>query len=111
MLRETKVIRISAQFLVAGLGDQKIVFQPKATAPGPVNARFDREHHSFFYGSGAGLVGIRPLVRARADTVANGMRRLSRIATFGDAGANQFVELGKAGAVACERNCLSENFQ
>ena len=46
---------------------------------------------------------IRLLVGPRANAVADRMRWLSGISAFGDACSNQFIEFGKAGAVANER--------
>ena len=46
---------------------------------------------------------------ASPDAVANRVRRLSRVSTFGNARANQFIEFGKASAVVRESHGTVEN--
>ena len=54
---------------------------------------------------------VGPFMGASADSVADRVGGLSGVSTFGDARANEFVEFGKAGAVARERNRAVENLQ
>jgi hypothetical protein len=77
MFCQTEIVRVGAQFFVAVFCDQKIVFQTQTSAARPVNAGFDRQHHPFLDCARAGLVRIRPLVGAGADTVADGVGGLS----------------------------------
>src|SRR5947208_1549356 len=66
------------------------------SAPLPVRAGLDREHHSLFDGAAGGLVGERRLVCARADAVCDRMRGLVE-PRVDDAGPDQAVELCEAG--------------
>src|SRR5271155_776834 len=110
-LGQTEIIWICTHFFVTRFSDQKIVFQTQTSAAGPVNAGFDRQHHSLFYCACSGLVRIRPFVSAGANAMANGMRRLSGISAFGDAGAYELVEFREAGAVVRETNGTVEDLQ
>src|SRR5271166_3167018 len=109
MFCQTKIVRVGAHFVVAGFGDEKVILQPQASAAGPVNAGFNGQHHSFSHCSGSRLVRVGPFVGTGADAVADGVGRLSGVSAFGDAGANQLVEFGKAGALARKTNGIIEN--
>ena len=78
----------------------QLSFDAQAAAALPVDPRLDREHHSLADRARAGLVRVGRLVRAGADAVRDGMRRLTGVAGLGDAGANEPVELGQVGPVA-----------
>src|ERR1035437_497415 len=108
---QTEIVWVGAQLLVAGFGDQKIVFQTQASAARPVNARLDCQHHAFFYSAGACLVRVGPLVGAGTDAVADGVGGLSGVSTFGDARSNELVEFGKARSRAREGNGAVEDFK
>src|SRR5436305_12977877 len=95
----SEVVRVARQLLGAVGSDQEVVLDPQAAAPLPVRAGLDREHHSLFDGAAGGLVGVRRLVRARADAVCDRMRGL--VETRVDAaGPDQAVERAEAGAGA-----------
>src|SRR5439155_16049082 len=68
----------------------------------PVRAGLDREHHPRLDRPAARLVGVRRLVRAGADAVADRVRRLARVAGLRETVADQPVELGEARAGAGE---------
>src|SRR5580658_3515982 len=85
---QPKVIRIAAQFFVAFVGYQKIVFESQASASGPINPGFDGQHHPFLDGASSGLMRIGELMGTRSDPVTDGMRRLTRISTVRDTSAN-----------------------
>src|ERR1700694_2482210 len=88
-----------------------MVCQQEAPSAGPVNSGLDRHDHSLFYCAGTGLVRVGPLVGAGADAVADGGGGLPGVATFGDAGANELVELWETGTVTRKGNSVVENFQ
>src|SRR5258708_2802856 len=91
-LHQTEIVRVATKFFVAVFGDQKIIFQSQSSAALPINAGLNCQHHSLFYGAGASLVSVGPFVCPRSNSVADRMGGLSRISTFGNARANQFVE-------------------
>ena len=64
------------QLLDAVGGDEEVVLDAQPAAAVPVDAGLDREHHALLELAAAGLVRVRRLVRARADAVADRMRRL-----------------------------------
>src|ERR1700680_3353215 len=85
---EAKIVGVGTELFVALLSNQEVVFQAEPAAAGPINSRLNRQHHSLFHGSGSRLMGVRRLVRPCAYAVADGMRRLTGIASFGNARAN-----------------------
>src|SRR5947209_8059605 len=100
-----KVVRVAGQLLGAVRGDEEVVLDAKAAAAVPVRAGLDREHHAFLHRAAAGLVRVRRLVGPRADAVGDRMCRLLRKSSFGDAGADQPIELGetRAGTAVVDR--------
>src|SRR6185503_16256973 len=88
--------------------DQEVVLDAEPAAPGPVRAGLDREHHALLELADAGLMGIRRLVRPRADAVTDRVRRLARVAHSLDALAHAAVELGhgRAGPDVLERTVV-----
>src|ERR1700680_5298041 len=96
---QTEIIRVSTEFFVAVLRDQEVIFEAEPAAARPVNPRLDRQHHSLFHGSRSRLMRVRRLVRPCAYTVADRMRRLSWIASFGNARANQPIQLRDTSAL------------
>src|SRR5205807_7310779 len=73
-------VREGGELLGAGGGDEEVVLEAEAAALGPVDARLDRQHHALADLAATRLVGVPRLVRAGADTMADGVRRLPRIA-------------------------------
>ena len=71
-------VRERRELLGARRGDQEVVLDAQAAAAVPVAARLDREHHALFDLAAARLMRVRRLVRARADAVADRVRRLAR---------------------------------
>src|SRR3982074_914377 len=86
---QTEIVRVRTEFFVAGLRDQGVIFEAEPAAARPVDSWLDRQHHSLFHGSRSRLMRVRRLVRPCADTVADRRRRLSGVASFGTAGADQ----------------------
>src|SRR3954447_2546727 len=95
----TEVVRVARQLLRAVGSDQEVVLDPQAAAALPVRARLDREDHALFHGAAGGLVRVWALLRGRADAVCDRMGRLVE-PRGDDAGPDQAIELGEAGAGA-----------
>src|SRR5438132_10334005 len=108
---EPEVVGKRAQLLVAAGGDPEIIFQAQAAAAGPVNSGFDGQNHSFADCTCARLMRVGRLVRAGAHAVTDGMRGLSGISAFGDAAADEAIELREAGAIASEGAGFVEDLQ
>ena len=85
-------------FSAPACGDQEVVLDAQPATAFPVAAGLDREHHAGGDLRVGGPVGVRRLVGARADPVADRVRRLARIARLGDPLAHEHVELGEARA-------------
>src|SRR3954452_21213868 len=95
----TEVVRVARQLLRAVGSDQEVVLDPQAAAALPVRAGLDRKHHPLFDGAAGGLMRVWRLVCARADAVCDRMGWLLET-RVDDAGPDQAVELGEAGAGA-----------
>src|SRR5215468_4998694 len=83
-ISQTKVVWIAAQLLVAAVGDQEVVLQTQSPAARPVNSRLDCQHHPLSDRARPCLMRKRWFMRACTDTMADGMRGLTRIPPLRD---------------------------
>src|SRR5215467_7308072 len=103
-----EIVRIRAQLFAAAIGDPKIVFKAQPAATRPVNARLNGEHHAFANSARARLMPIRWLMRAGANSVADGVRRLPGVSPFRNSRTDQVIQLRKARSVSCETHGFVE---
>ncbi len=108
---QTEIVWVGTEFFVAGFCEEEVVFETQASAAGPVNSGFDRQNHVLAHRAGSGLMCIGKFVSAGAHAVADRMRGLSGVSAFGDACANQAIEIGEAGTVARESDTFVEHFK
>src|ERR1700682_1989963 len=108
---QTEIVRVSTEFFVAVLRDQEVIFEAEPAAARPINSWLDRQHHSFFHGSRSRLMRVRRLVRPCAYAVADRMRRLSGIASFGNASPTQPIQIRKPSALARVIDRFGEDLQ
>src|SRR5215510_7074505 len=111
MSRQSKIVWVRAQLLIATISNQKVIFQAQTSATRPVDARFDCQHHALLHRATSGLVGKGRFMCASTHAVADRVRRLSRITILLNTSADHPIHFREAGPVACERDGFIEYAQ
>src|SRR5215831_8174302 len=110
-IRQTKVVWIAAKLLVAAVCDQEVVFQTQSPAARPVDSRLDRQHHPLSDRARPCLMRKRWFVRPCTDTMADGMRGLTRITALRDPRAHQAIQRRKTCPVTRKPDCFVKHAQ
>src|SRR5580765_638612 len=110
-LRQAKIVRVSAHLFVAPVRYKKIIFKTKPAAAGPINSGLDRQYHPSLYCPRPRLMRVGRFMCPCSYSVTDRMRGLPGVSAFGNAGANQLVEIGEARPSARESDAFVKNFE